>query len=960
MHGRFRSTRDMAQPNKIHTLPKQPPHSIEAEQSVLGGLMLDNRAFYDLADRLHATDFYRADHQLIYRAIGELISASKPCDFVTLSEHLRNQGRLDEAGGIAYLGSLAVDTYSVSNLLHYADIVRERSVLRSLIAIGADLGEMGYRPEGRGTAELIDEAEKRVFEIRERGARNASAYLDMPALMTQVEHRIELLRKDPNALAGLSTGFADFDKKTTGLHPGDLVIIAGRPSMGKCLAADSELVADDGSLVTIEDLCRDRQSKVATLRDDWKLDRAAPQAYVDDGFKPVFEVTTRLGRRVETTFTHPFLTIEGWKPLGELEPGDYVAVPRVLPAFGNAPMRECELKLLAYLIGDGGLTGSSPRFTTTNPLIERDFIDAVAQFGGCVCTEYRDGVRAPSFAIVADADEVAANRAAFGARLDAAIAGSGRSARAIASEAQVLPSSVTSWRQGKAVPGREPFERLCRVLRVEPASLLADNGQARRNSPNPITTWLTKLGLGGAGAAIKHAPASVFRLPKSQLATFLQHLFATDGWACVYATGQSQIGYASISEKLARQVQHLLLRFGVVAKLRLKWVRYREARRPCWQVEISDPVSLATFISEIGIFAKEAAVARVRDAVAKRRQQTNTDLIPVGIWEHLRRAKGVLSWPEIARRAAMSDSNIHVDRRALSRARLARFAMALGDRNLADLAASDVYWDRIEAIIPTGVKQVYDLTMPNRNFVANDVCVHNTSFAMNIAEHAAIQEKKPVAVFSMEMSADQLATRVLSSFGRISQERLRSGQLDDNDWSRLVSASALIREAPLYIDETGALSPLDLRARARRMAARHDIKLIVVDYLQLMQVPGTNDNRTNEISEISRNLKSLAKELSVPIIALSQLNRAVEQRDNKRPRMADLRESGGIEQDADLVVFIYRDEVYNSESPDRGTAEIIIAKQRNGPLGMVKTAFLGHFTRFDNLAPEYYREEQLN
>jgi replicative DNA helicase len=466
MHGR-KERIQMAQLNKVHPLPKHPPHSIEAEQSVLGGLMLDNRPYYDLADRLSAEDFYRADHQMIYRAIGELISANKPCDFVTLSEHLRNQGKLEEAGGIAYLGSLAVDTYSVSNLLHYADIVRERSVLRSLIAIGTDVAEMGYRPEGRSPTELIDEAEQRVFAIRERGAKNASQYLEMPRLMDQVEHRIDLLRNNPNALAGLATGFSDFDKKTTGLHPGDLVIVAGRPSMGK------------------------------------------------------------------------------------------------------------------------------------------------------------------------------------------------------------------------------------------------------------------------------------------------------------------------------------------------------------------------------------------------------------------------------------------------------------------------------------------------------------TSFAMNIAEHAAIVDKKPTAVFSMEMSADQLATRVLSSFGRISQERLRSGHLDDNDWSRLVSASALIREAPLYIDQTGALSPLDLRARARRMAARHDLKLIVVDYLQLMQVPGNKENRTNEISEISRNLKSLAKELNLPIIALSQLNRAVEQRDNKRPRMADLRESGGIEQDADVVAFIYRDEVYNPQSPDKGTAEIIIAKQRNGPLGMIKTAFLGHFTRFDNLAPEYYRAEEV-
>ena len=224
-----------------------------------------------------------------------------------------------------------------------------------------------------------------------------------------------------------------------------------------------------------------------------------------------------------------------------------------------------------------------------------------------------------------------------------------------------------------------------------------------------------------------------------------------------------------------------------------------------------------------------------------------------------------------------------------------------------------------------------------------------TSLAMNIAEFVAIDKKLPAAVFSMEMSAEQLAMRVISSFGRIDQQNLRTGQLTDTDWGRLSSAIGLVREAPLFIDETGALSPLELRARARRIAARHGLSLIVIDYIQLMQVPGS-ENRTNEVSEISRNLKALAKELSCPIIALSQLNRGVESRDNKRPRMSDLRESGGIEQDADLVAFVYRDEYYNENSTERGVAEIIIGKQRNGPTGTVKLAFLNEMTRFESLA----------
>ena len=452
------ATRRPAAPARVQSLPKQPPHSIEAEVSVLGGLLLNNALYFDLADKLTETDFYRADHQMLYRGIAELIGANKACDFVTLTEHLRNAGRLDDAGGAAYVASLAMDTYSIANLQAYAEIVRERSILRGLIAAGSEIGDLGYRPEGRAPGMLVDEAEQKVFALRERGARARATYEPIGKLLEQVEKKIELLRANPHALAGLATGFVDLDRRTNGLHPGDLIIVAARPGMGK------------------------------------------------------------------------------------------------------------------------------------------------------------------------------------------------------------------------------------------------------------------------------------------------------------------------------------------------------------------------------------------------------------------------------------------------------------------------------------------------------------TSFAMNIAEHVAIEKKTPVAVFSMEMSAEQLTQRVVSSFGRVELSKLRSGQLEDADYSRLVSADSFIREAPLYIDETGSLSPLDLRVRARRLASRHDIKLIVVDYIQLMHVPGRSDNRTNEISEISRNLKSLAKELKIPIIALSQLNRALEQRDNKRPRLADLRESGGIEQDADLVLFIYRDEMYNEASPAKGKAEIIIGKQRSGPTGHVEVTFLGQFTKFDNLA----------
>ncbi len=237
--------------------------------------------------------------------------------------------------------------------------------------------------------------------------------------------------------------------------------------------------------------------------------------------------------------------------------------------------------------------------------------------------------------------------------------------------------------------------------------------------------------------------------------------------------------------------------------------------------------------------------------------------------------------------------------------------------------------------------------------VAGRPSMGKTAFAINIAEHAAIKEKKTVAIFSMEMSGEQIAMRMMGSLGRIDQQKIRTGKLGDDDWPRLTSTVALMQETKMFIEDTPALTPAALRARCRRISRGHGLDMVVVDYLQLMQVSGSTENRATEISEISRSMKAMAKELSVPVIALSQLNRSLEQRPNKRPVMSDLRESGAIEQDADVIAFIYRDEVYNEERVDNGVAAVIVSKQRNGPIGTVRLAFLGQYTRFEN-----YIEEQ--
>jgi replicative DNA helicase len=448
-------------PPRVDVL-RVPPHSIEAEQSVLGGLMLVGEAWDQVADRLVEEDFYRREHRLIFRAIGQLAGAGQPCDAVTLGEWFERHGESANVGGVAYLAELANNTPSAANIAAYADIVRDKSVLRKLIEAGTQIAGDGFNPEGRGTPEILETAEQRVFKIAEAGARGRKQVVPV---RQSVKEAVELLAQryaNRGQLNGLTTGFKDLDDLTSGMQRQDLVIVAGRPSMGK------------------------------------------------------------------------------------------------------------------------------------------------------------------------------------------------------------------------------------------------------------------------------------------------------------------------------------------------------------------------------------------------------------------------------------------------------------------------------------------------------------TAFALNIAEAVAMRAKQPVLVFSMEMSASQLAFRLISSMGRINQKDLRSGELAEEEWPRVSQAASLLSESKIFIDDTPALSPGELRSRARRMMREHGLGLVVIDYLQLMQVPGNKENRATEISEISRNLKAMAKELDVPVIALSQLNRALEQRNDKRPVMSDLRESGAIEQDADLILFIYRDEVYNKESNHKGVAEIIIGKQRNGPIDTIKLTFLGQYTKFENYAPEAY------
>jgi replicative DNA helicase len=856
-------------------LEKPLPSSPESERVILGAILLDNTLISQAIELLSQDDFYSPLHRRVFRAMSNLFERGDRIDPILIGEELRKEGQLENIGGVATITNLTYGLPHFSNIAHYAKIVHDKAVVRNLIKVCNQITSEALSEEEDAEV-VLDHAEQAIFALADERTRQGFSHIK-PVAETVLAKVQEYARRESHALTGLSTGFRDLDQMTSGLQQTDLIIVAARPSMGKCLAANAEIVEVDGSVKTIEQIFKRKQAGLLTLGNDFKFSQTEASDFVDDGIKPVFRVTTKLGREVETTITHPFLTINGWQKLENIKAGTKIAVPRVINVFGQNDWRECEAKILGYLLGDGCLTKKTPEFIVGKTALREDFVASVNQFGGIEVVQSNTENRTLSF----------------------------------------------------------------RVRKI--------GGQ--RKGENPLTAWLKALGVFGCNSHQKFIPGEAFTLKKELLVVFLNRLFATDGWASVLKSGQVQLGFASVSERMIRQIQHLLLRFGVIAGLKKRAVKYKDERRAPWQLDITDALSIKKFIREIGIFGKEERLAEILQILENKKYQTNKDLIPVEIWQHISAVKGTESWSSLARRSDIEGyTNIHAGKRAPSRERLQKIAGSLGDKFLRNLAESEIYWDEIVSIEYAGNKQVYDLTIPEtHNFVANDICVHNTALCLTLAQNAATLENAVVAVFSLEMSKEQLVMRMLSSEARVDAHRFRSGFLTRDEWGRLAEAIGTLSEAKIFIDDTAGISVLEMRAKTRRLIAEQKkLDLIVVDYLQLMSGSRRTESRQQEVSAISRELKGLAKELGVPVVALSQLSRAPEARNPPKPMMSDLRESGSIEQDADVVAFIYRDDYYKPTDENAGIAELIISKQRNGPTGTVKLAFLKEFTRFEN------------
>ena len=848
-----------------------PPNNLDAESSVLGSILLDNEAYHSLDGRLSAEMFYKEANRKIFAVMEHLIQKGNPVDSVTMVEELRTRGQLDEVGGVAYLVGLSDSVPTSVYAKFYGGIVAEKANLRGLIAASSKIMQLAY-DEAVPVEDLMDRAEKLIFEIAQK--KSQQSFMGMKQLVNETFEFISQLTNNPGFTTGVPTGFRDLDEMTTGLQPGSLNVIAARPSMGKCLTAQT-LIDDPhtGERVSLEDFIQQRRSCVFGVSDAGQVRPTRISNWIDSGIQPVYRVTTKLGREVEVTGHHPFLTVNGWTPLYDLSTGSKIAIPRAVPSFGDDSSIDLGLvRLIAYLIAEGGLTQSSPRFTNTDPVLIAD-ISAILERHFPELTMHQDGI-------------------------DYRIS--------------------RPWQAG-----------------------------GRKNTSNPLTEWLRELGLWGKSALEKRFPDLIWRFDRERLAEFIRVLFSCDG--TIYAMGQqARIEFTVASESLARDAQHALTRFGIIAKFWQKTPR-------SWRVEITEPESIRAYQEQIGWIGEKA-----KRVFTLSNGHSDLGHVPREAWVLVKAAaaRAGLSMTQLARQSGeyvpATGYNPHANR-AIPRSRMQGYALRLQDPHLEFLASADLYWDEITQITALEAQQVYDLTVPDgANFIAQDICVHNTAFALSIAQNVAIRQNKTVAVFSLEMPAAQLVLRMLCSEARVDMNRVRQGSLNERDFERLVNAAAKLTEAPLYIDDVSELNISELRSKSRRLMAEHDLSLIVIDYMQLMSGSGTSrgggENRQQEISTISRGLKSLARELNIPVIVLSQLSRQVEARPNHRPMLSDLRESGAIEQDADLVAFIYRDEYYDKASEKQGIAEIIIGKQRNGPVGTAELQFHSQHVRFNDLA----------
>lgn len=836
---------------------RTPPQDLEAERSVLGGMMISKDAIADVIEQLRGTDFYRPAHEVIYDAILDLYGRGEPADAITVADELNKRGEIGRIGGAPYLHTLISTVPTAANAGYYARIVRERSILRKLVEAGTRIVQLGYATEGGDVDELVNNAQAEVYAVTERRA--SEDYLPLGEIIGGTVDEIEAAGHRGQGMIGVPTGFSDLDRLTNGLHPGQMIVVAARPAIGKALALDTPLPTPTGwttmGEVKVGDLliAADGTPTRVVAATGVLPDRPCYLVTFDDGTRIVadaqheWETRTRADRRLPGGGSAGIWTTEEIHDTVRCATVDRRANHSVeVTAPLDLPQADLLLDpyLLGVWLGDGH--AASARFTSADPEI------AMRIEGRGYRAEGRAGVGpARLYTVQLDEEPV-------GAR-----------------SCEVCGVEFTPRRSQVRTCGRSCGGKVKTLSGPVPAPTCPDCGAAttglRRCQDchdrfGTVQGRLRTLGVLGD----KHIPADYLRASEKQRRDLLAGLLDTDG--TVNPTGSVQI--ALTDERLAADVRELVHSLGYRTGLSTKRVRGRdEAHSTCFTL---------TFTTDDDVFALE-------------RKRL-----------------------------------VHKDRRRPSTARLTqRFIVSV---------------EPIASVPVRCVQIDHDshLYLASRSMIPT----HNSTLGIDIVRSASIKHNMASVVFSLEMSRNEITMRLLSAEARVHLQKMRTGQMGEDDWAKVAATMGKISNAPLFIDDSPNMSLMEIRAKCRRLKQRHDLKLVIIDYLQLMTSGKRVESRQQEVSEFSRALKLLAKELEVPVIAISQLNRGPEQRTDKKPQMSDLRESGSIEQDADMVILLHREDAYEKESPRAGEADLIVAKHRNGPTDTITVAFQGHYSRF--------------
>jgi replicative DNA helicase len=813
-----------------------PPHNIEAEESVLGSMLMSKDAIAEALELLSEEDFYRPAHRTVFRTVLELYAKGQAVDAVTVSEHLRRDGVLQDIGGAPFLFTLVSGVPTAANAGYYGRIVKEAGTLRRLIDVGTRIVQLGFETP-QDAERAVDHAESLVYQVAQ--GRVSEDYQSLREVLTPAVEAIDRLHNDHREITGIPTGFPLLDRVTSGLQNSNLIILAARPAVGKALAVDTPLPTPTGwttmGEVAVGDLLVGADGRPTTVT-------AATE--VMHG-RPCYEVEFSDGTVIAADAQHQWLTetrasrTSAWAAARGY---NRARAQRILPQVKTTE------EILATLRCNGAERRLNHAVANTRPLDlpERELPLPPYALGAWL----GDGHTASARITTAD-PEIIVYLEADGLR---AVPGRGLLYYLHLPEGPPIVSP----------PLPPPTCPDC----GEPSSGLRQCQECRHHH-GTVQGILRSLGILGN----KHVPAVYLRASEAQRRSLLAGLLDTDGTV----TNSGAVQFSVTSRRLAEDVRELIVSLGYRCSLSRKRVEGR--------TEASSTAYTITFSTTDEVFRLE----RKRLVHKERRGPGRTGR------RYLTAVRPVASVPV---RCVEVDSSDH---------------LYLASRSM----------------VPT----------------------HNSTLGLDFARHAAVREQIPTVVFSLEMSKTELVQRLLCAECSVDMQRLRTGRMEDSDWSRMTRSLGKLAEAPLFIDDSASITMMEIRAKCRRLKQRHGLGLVIVDYLQLMQPTKRFDNRQQEVSEISRSLKLLAKELEVPVIAVSQLSRQTEARSDRRPMLSDLRESGALEQDSDVVLFIYRDELYDPESPRKGEADLILAKHRNGPTDTVAVTFQGQYSRFAPMAP---------